>query len=92
MDHEPIRHFQNGGPIYDQFVCKWGARPPFTKSSILRGMVGVRGKFCPKNERKRGKLCTRRENRNTIDTIGTKQLFYNILTNILSISCFFFLF
>ena len=24
MDHEPIRHFKNGGPIYDQFVCKWG--------------------------------------------------------------------
>ena len=24
MDQEPIRHFQNGGPIYDQFVCKWG--------------------------------------------------------------------
>ena len=24
MGHEPIRHFQNGGPIYDQFVCKWG--------------------------------------------------------------------
>ena len=42
-DDEPIRHFQNGRPIYDQFVCKSRARPPFTKSSI--GILSQRRLF-----------------------------------------------
>ena len=32
IDHGPIRHFKNGGPIHDQFVCWWRACPSFTKS------------------------------------------------------------
>ena len=31
MYHEPIRLFQNGGPIYEKFVHKWGGG---------RGLVG----------------------------------------------------
>ena len=55
IDYGLIRHFQNGGPIHDQFVC-WGgggggACWPFTKSFIpLDGIrtctSGIRARVC----------------------------------------------